>query len=240
MLDQEKNGDLVRSVGFIMDGNRRFGQEEKIGELKGHWAGKDKFLEVIDWVVGLQIPHAVFYAFSSENWQRNEDEVKHLLNIFREILKTFLDKEKKGGEKLGFRIRIIGQVEDFPLDIQEDIKKLEEKGIEKNNKDNIFSTIWIALSYGGRKELVSAIKEMTNKKLEINENNLEKSLWSYGLPDLDLLIRTGGEKRLSNFLPWQLAYAELFFVESYWPAFTKAEFIGILEEYGRRTRRFGK
>lgn len=230
----EKN---IQSIGFIMDGNRRFGKRKKTSELEGHLAGKDKFLEVIDWVVDLKIPHAVFYAFSSENWQRKEEEVKYLLNIFREMLRTFLKEKKKEGEKRGFIIRVIGQVEDFPLDLQEDIKKLEKKEVEKNS---VFSTIWIALSYGGRKELVAAIKKMTSEKLEINEKNLEESLWSYGLPDLDLLIRTGGEKRLSNFLPWQLAYAELFFVDSYWPAFTKEEFVGILEEYEKRTRRFGK
>jgi len=240
MKDKERFENNIRSVGFIMDGNRRFGKEGKVGELAGHLAGKEKFLEVVEWVVDLKIPHAVFYAFSTENWLREKLEIKHLMVIFRDLLIGILEKEKPR-----FRIKVIGQLEDFPADIQELVKRLEvlnkenEKKI-KENKALPLTTIWVALSYGGRKEILSALKKMKEEKLEVNEENLRRSLWSADLPDLDLLIRTGGEKRLSNFLPWQMAYAELFFSDSHWPAFTKTEFLGILEEYGRRVRRFGK
>ncbi len=240
MKNKKEFENNIQCVGFIMDGNRRFGKERGAGEMSGHLAGKEKFLEVMEWVIGLKIPHAVFYAFSTENWLRKKVEIKHLMVIFRELLIGILEKEKPQ-----FKIKIIGQLDDFPNDIQELVKKLEvlNKENEKKigeNKVLPLTTIWVALSYGGRKELLSAMDKMKAEKLEISEENLKRSLWSADLPDLDLLIRTGGEKRLSNFLPWQIAYTELFFSDSHWPAFTKIEFLGILEEYGRRVRRFGK
>lgn len=220
----------INCVGFIMDGNRRFAFENNQTELWGHTLGKEKFLEVIEWIKEENIPHAVFYAFSTENWKRDKIEIEHLMFLFRELLTQI----KKEGQTRKFNIKIVGRREDLPVDIQEQIIDLENTTQESN------ITIWIALSYGGRAEILSAIKGLVNFAEEITEENFTKFLWTAGMPDPDIIIRTSGENRLSNFLPWQSVYSELFFIKTHWPAFTKAEFTVILEEYANRERRIGR
>ena len=220
----------INCVGFIMDGNRRFAFENNQTELWGHTLGKEKFLEVIEWIKEENIPHAVFYAFSTENWKRDKIEIEHLMFLFRELLTQI----KKEGQTRKFNVRIIGRREDLPVDIQEQIIDLENTTQESN------ITIWIALSYGGRAEILSAIKRLVDVAEEITEENFTKFLWTAGMPDPDIIIRTSGENRLSNFLPWQSVYSELFFIKTHWPAFTKAEFMVILEEYANRERRIGR
>ncbi|KXJ98751.1 MAG: Ditrans,polycis-undecaprenyl-diphosphate synthase ((2E,6E)-farnesyl-diphosphate specific) [Parcubacteria bacterium OLB19] len=221
----------VQCVGFIMDGNRRFAIDNGQTELQGHTAGKEKFLEVIEWIKIEKIPHAVFYAFSTENWRRNKEEVEHLMFLFRELLIQI----KREGQARKFNVRIIGRREDLPTDIQ-----LQIEDLESGDADNSFPTIWIALSYGGRAEIISAVNKVISLGKEIDEEEFNKYLWTAGMPDPDIIIRTSGEKRLSNFLPWQSIYSELFFTDTYWPAFTKDEFMSILEEYESRERRIGR
>ncbi len=230
MNETNLNPSTIKCVGFIMDGNRRFAKEHGQTELQGHTAGKEKFIEVVEWIKELKIPHAVFYAFSTENWNREKAEVEHLMFLFRELLKQLKDeaKEKK------INVKIIGRRQDLPEDIQTQIRDLEEK-----NLDNT-TTIWVAFSYGGRAEIISAVNQAVAKGQEINEADFAKLLWTEGMPDPDIVIRTSGERRLSNFLPWQTVYSELFFINSYWPAFTKTEFTSILKEYATRERRIGR
>ncbi len=220
----------VSCVGFIMDGNRRFARSQGQGDLAGHLAGRDKFMEVIDWIVEMKIPHAVFYAFSTENWKREKEEVEHLMNIFRELLKQLKTETKKRKANL----RVVGRREDLPSDIQAELVALEEEKIVGA------ATIWIALSYGGRAEIVEAVNKAITLGNKLDEAGFAKLLWTDGMPDPDLIIRTSGERRLSNFLPWQSVYSELFFTNTHWPAFTKAEFTSILEEYANRERRIGR
>ena len=231
MSNKENTAPLVQCVGFIMDGNRRFAKDNGQSELEGHTAGKEKFLEVVDWIKELKIPHAVFYAFSTENWQRDKTEVEHLMLLFRELLiqlkKESIDKQ--------VNVRIVGRREDLPMDIQASIQELEAKKVEK-----FMTTIWVALSYGGRAELIAAINQAIKAGKEVTEKELSDLLWTRGMSDPDIIIRTSGEKRLSNFLPWQSVYSELFFTSTYWPAFTKEEFMSILEEYVNRERRIGR
>jgi undecaprenyl diphosphate synthase len=222
---------LPSCVGFIMDGNRRFAKEIGQTELEGHQAGKEKFLEVAEWVAEKKIPHAVFYAFSTENWKREKIEVQHLMFLFRELLEQF----KKEVDERRINVRIIGKREDLPEDIQVSIKSLEESG-----QDKYATTIWVAISYGGRAEIMSAVNEAITRGESVDEEQFSKLLWTDGMPDPDIIIRTSGEKRLSNFLPWQTVYSELFFLDNYWPSFTKDEFTRILDEYGTRERRVGR
>lgn len=212
-------------VGFIMDGNRRWATEQGLVTLEGHVAGKDKFFEMVKAVSALGIPHAVFYAFSTENWQRSEVEVVYLIDLFSEALKVI--------ESVG--VKIIGRRSDFNLDLQKSMAELEEKTCQYTK-----TTIWIALSYGGRAEIISAVNQAVTLGSTVTEETFNQLLYTAQMPDPDLIIRTGGEVRLSNFLPWQSVYSELFFTDTYWPAFTKDEFQRILAQYGDRQRRRGK
>ncbi len=221
---------LPGCVGFIMDGNRRFAKEQGLSAVEGHLAGKEKFLEVTDWLVEMKIPHGVFYAFSTENWRREKEEVQYLMNLFRGLLGQIKD----GSDQREVNVRIIGRRDDLPEDIQNSIKELEAK------KSQYETTIWVALSYGGRAEILAAVNRATALGEEVDEDKFSKLLSTADMPDPDLIVRTSGEKRLSNFLPWQSVYSELFFIDTYWPAFTKPEFERILNEYGNRERRIGR
>lgn len=220
----------LQCVGFIMDGNRRFAKERGQSAVEGHVAGKEKFLEVVDWLAEAEIPHAVFYAFSTENWKRSEEEVGYLMDMFRELLRQIKDETKE--RKVN--VKIIGRKHDLPEDIQQLISELEK--ISANNK----TTIWLAISYGGRAEILTAVNEAVEKGEKVDEASFSKLLWTENMPDPDIIIRTSGERRLSNFLPWQSVYSEFFFIPTYWPAFTKTEFNSILNEYGNRERRIGR
>lgn len=231
-MSENKNF-IPRCVGFIMDGNRRWAKALGKSTLEGHLAGKEKLFDVVEWVVEAKIPHAVFYAFSTENWKRNKDEVEALLGLFSETIKSL----QAENEKRKVTVRIIGRRQDFSPDLQQAINELEE--MEKNNPFDT-TTIWIALSYGGRAEIIEAVNKAVQLGEEVNEENFSNLLWTAGMVDPDIIVRTGGEKRLSNFLPWQTVYSEFFFIETFWPAFTKSEFTSILNEYAARERRIGK
>ncbi|HMO77875.1 MAG TPA: polyprenyl diphosphate synthase [Candidatus Paceibacterota bacterium] len=223
---------LPKCVGFIMDGNRRFAKEQGQSSSEGHLAGKEKLFEVIKWIEEQNIPHAVFYTFSTENWKRDKTEVEHLMNLFTEAVTSF----SKQASKENITFKIIGRRTDFSSELLEAVNHLEAISQKANPK----LTVWIALSYGGRAEIVAAVNEAVKRGQEVDEKSFAELLWSAGMPDPDLIIRTGGDYRLSNFLPWQSVYSELFFTSAYWPAFTKAEFEGIVSTYLKKDRRIGK
>jgi undecaprenyl diphosphate synthase len=215
-----------RCVGFVMDGNRRFAREQNQPVFFGHVAGKEKFIEVANWVVEAGIPHGVFYVFSTENWKRSSEEVEQLLSLM------LLDLQGRVKAK----IKVIGQINDLPKAVQENITKHELASLEKGYE----TTIWLAISYGGRAEILEAVNQAVAKGVPVTEEEFSKLMWSGEMPDPDLIIRTGGERRLSNFLPWQSIYSELFFTDTYWPAFSREEFSHILADYSKRERRMGQ
>ncbi len=215
-----------KCIGFIMDGNRRFARSKNQPISQGFIAGKDKFIEVCSWVVEEKIPHAIFYAFSTENWKRSQEEVQQLLNVMLLDLRSTVKA----------RIRVVGQIKDFPEAVQENIARHETESLQ-NSAD---TTVWIALSYGGRAEILQAVNKAIVHGEPVNEEQFTKYLWTDGMPDPDLIIRPGGERRLSGFLTWQSVYSELFFVTSLWPEFSKEEFLNIMDEYSERERRMGR
>ncbi len=213
-----------------MDGNRRFAKEQGLPALEGHQKGLDVFLDIVRYVRDEKIPHAVFYAFSTENWKRTEAEVSYLMMLFSGLL-TKMSEELV---EQGVRVRIVGRRQDFSSVLQIQMSELEEKSLQYTG-----TTIWIALSYGGRAEIVEAVNQAIKNGSEVNEASFETLLWTGEMPDPDIIVRTSGEQRLSNFLSWKSAYSEFYFVEKHWPALTKADFKDILLQYEKRQRRHG-
>ena len=222
---------VPKCVGFIMDGNRRWATQLLCNTLDGHQAGKEVFYNSISWIQESGIAHAVYYAFSTENWLRNQKEVSYLMELFSSFIQ-FLLKEMPVKET---RVRFIGNRSNLNGELQLLMTELEE-----STQNYTATTIWVALSYGGREELLQACNQAITQGVPVTESLLGQYLYTNGMPDPDLIIRTGGEKRLSNFLPWQSVYSELFFTDTYWPAFTKEEFTRIVGQYGDRQRRRGK
>lgn len=220
----------ITCVGIIMDGNRRWAKTRGLPKLEGHRAGSEKLKETVRLVRAHAIAHLVVYAFSTENWNRESSEVSYLMDLFRELI----EKEMRELGEEGIRIRFVGQRERFSKELQQLMSEREEE-----TKQNTAVTVWICLSYGGRAEIVAAANKAAQEGL-VTEETLAKNLWTAGMPDPDLIIRTGGEKRLSNFLPWQTVYSELFFTESFWPDFREEEFDAIITEFAARERRHGK
>lgn len=222
-------------VGIIMDGNRRWARERNLPTLAGHKKGYQKLKEVAGWCKKIGIRNLIVYAFSTENWGRKEEEVDYLMDLFRE----FIFKESEWLKKEDLRIKFVGQTERFDADIRAGIENIER---ETKKGTNI---LYVAISYGGRAEILQAVKKIAREVLpekikSMQENDFAEYLWTQNMPDPDIIIRLGGEKRLSNFLSWQSVYSELFFPETYWPAFTEKEFLDIIKEYGNRKRRKGK
>lgn len=217
-------------LGFIMDGNRRFAREQNLPPFEGHKKGHEVFLDVVRFVRDTRIPHAVFYAFSTENWNRSETEVEYLMNLFSELLKQMSERLTEEG----VRVRIVGQREDFSRELQNLMDELEEK-----SKIYKSTTIWVALSYGGRAEIVAAANRAIKEGRIVDEKIFESLLWTAEMPDPDMIVRTSGEQRLSNFLSWKSAYSEFYFIEKHWPALTKSDLEDILLAYATRERRKG-
>jgi len=219
------------TLGIIMDGNRRWAKAQGLPSLKGHEAGFEKVKAVIEWGIEAKVANIIFYAFSTENWKRTEEEVLYLMTL---IERGF--RERMGDiVKLGVRVRVIGERERFSKNLQQIIFDVEEQSAVQKN-----ITATFALSYGGRRDIVQGVNTLiAGGAKEVTEGSLRGALWGSDIPDPDLIIRPGGEQRLSNFLLWQGAYAELFFTDTLWPDFTKEEFSRILDEYHARERRRG-
>ncbi len=219
-------------IGIIMDGNRRWAKARGLPVFMGHSEGYKKFKEFIRWARNHGVKYVVAYAFSTENWKRSESEVNQITELLRMVLDTEVESLKKDGIKLKF----IGDVEKFPPDV---VKKVYEAEKETAHGANI--EVIVALSYGGRDEIVSAIKKLTKDDIStLTEKSFSEHLSTHEIPDPDIIIRTGGEMRLSNFLLWQSAYSELFFTKTLWSDFTEKEFTAMIEEFSSRERRNGK
>lgn len=220
-----------RHLGIILDGNRRWAKEHSLPTLEGHHKGFENVKLIIQAAQDRGIKTLTLFCFSTENWHRSKEEVDYLMDIFRKSLSDYFGKFNEKNVK----INILGQKEKFARDIKDQIEK-----IESETKNNTGMTLNLALSYGGRAELVDAIKKIVKKGIDpdkITEDTVKDNLWT---SDVDLIIRTGGEQRLSGFLLWQAAYSEFLFVKKYWPDFGENDLDAALAEYASRQRRFGK
>ena len=217
-------------IGFIMDGNRRWAKENGVRVLDGHKKGFETFKNIIDAAKEFGVQNLIFYAFSTENWNRTEVEVASLLSIFSE---GFGDLDVVHKNKV--QIRFIGDLSRFSKDLQGKMKKLEA---ETKTYDN--GVVLVCVSYGGRAEIVQAANKAVEKGEKVSEESFKELLWTASFPDPDIIVRTGEEMRLSNFLPWQSVYSELYFTDTYWPDFGKDDLEHVIEEYGNRERRNGK
>ena len=222
----------INHVAIIMDGNGRWGLKKNRSRNYGHLHGIKTVETVIKSSLIKKIPHLTLYTFSTENWQRPDSEINFLFDLIRKSLKRKIQKIIKQGIK----VNIIGQRKGLPKDIV-DIVKLIEKKTVKNKK----ITLNLALNYGSKEEIINACKRLALKKSKkINASNFEKELYTKNIPDPEILIRTGGTKRLSNFLLWQLAYTEIFFVDKLWPDFNENDFNRIIIKFNKIKRNFGK
>lgn len=228
---------VPQHVAIILDGNGRWAKSKGMPRNYGHAQGSKNVERICEEAWRLGIKYLTVYAFSTENWNRPQDEVDALMNLLRRYMKTCLATAAKNDMK----VRVIGDITRLDEDIRSRILELEEA--TKNNGGLNFQ---IAINYGSRDELMRGIRRLAqdcvdNKQdpAEITEAVIERYLDTHGIPDPDLLIRTSGEQRLSNFLLWQLAYTEFYFTDVHWPAFTKEELIKAIEQYNKRDRRFG-
>ena len=221
----------LNHIGIILDGNRRYARRLSWNPWKGHEKGSENVQNLLGWIQKTKVKELTLYCFSIDNFNREEKEVEFLMKIFKTYLKK-LKKEKQVHEKK-VRIRIIGKRELFDSELQELMRDLEEMTKDYNNYK-----LNLALGYGGRQEIVEAVKKLVDSGEEITEENLQKNLWLSDEPEL--IIRTSGEKRLSNFLTWQSTYSEWIFLDKTWPEFTEQDLNDCIEEFYNRKRRFGK
>lgn len=224
-------------VAIIMDGNGRWAQKRGLPRIVGHRAGVATISRVVEEALRLGVKVLTFYAFSIENWSRPKKEIDGLMKL----LEIYLVKKRAEFLKYGIRLNVIGRVSDLPDGVQRGIEKL--KNATKDNSKLIFN---LALSYGARTEIIDAVKRIVKDisfgKLnadELDDRIFSSYLFTANLPDPDLLIRTSGEMRMSNFLLWQISYTELYFTDKLWPDFTKNDFLAAIEAYQKRERRFG-
>ena len=220
-----------------MDGNRRWAKQRGLLTKDGHKAGADALENISKFCNKIGIKYLTVYAFSTENWKRSKEEVSALLAILRIYVNSFL-REK---DKQNIKVRLIGDINDLPKSIQKSITKAVE-----TTKNNTGLTLNIAFNYGGRPEIIRAMKNIAQEVKEgkidiedINEELISNHLYTAGQPDPDLLIRTSRELRTSNFLPWQIVYTEFYFPDKHWPAFGEEDMLDAIREYQKRNRRFG-
>ena len=221
----------LNHVAIIMDGNGRWGLKKKNSRNYGHLKGLNTVELIIKTSVKKKIPFLTLFTFSTENWKRPEKEINFLFDLIRNSLKKNINRIIKQGIK----INIIGKKNKLPKDIIKMIKLIENR----TSKNNII-TVNLALNYGSKEEIINACKKFVNKNKILNIANFEKKLYTNGIPDPDILIRTGGTKRLSNFLLWQLAYSEIFFIEKLWPDFNDIDFKKIIKKFYNIKRNFGQ
>ena len=247
LFKPKKNGDdlelkidkdnLPEHIAIIMDGNGRWAKKRNLPRTMGHKAGVETIRRVIKEADRIGIKYITLYAFSTENWRRPQEEVTALMKLLVQYLKS----EVKELHKNEVVLRVLGEIDKLPKECEREIKDAIE--LTKNNKGLILN---IAFNYGGRDEIVRAVRKIADKvkageieTSDIDEAMISDNLDTAGIPDPDLLIRTSGEQRLSNYLPWQLAYTEFYFTDVYWPDFNREELIKACEKYNKRERRYG-
>ena len=225
----------LHHIAIIMDGNGRWAQKKGEERIVGHFYGRKKFEEMCSVVFELGIKHFTVYTFSTENWKRPKIEVDAIMDLFAKYLESCLEL----ADKFTYKVDVIGNKNQ----LSEKLINLINK-VENETKSNDGLNIHLAVNYGGRDEIVRAVDKIISlnqigELIVSSEDLIKRNLDCANIPDPDILIRTGGEQRLSNFMLWELAYSELFFVNTYWPDFTKEELIDIINQYKNRERRFG-
>lgn len=241
LLHQVKQGPVPGHVAIIMDGNRRFAKELGLGnELDGHAKGRDKLEEVLEWCLEVGVRVLTVYAFSTENLRRPSKEVQHLMLLFAENFRKVGDDRRVHEHKI--KVKVLGDRSLLPPEVNDAIDYAEARTREYDHY-----RFNLAVAYGGREEILKAIRDVVQDARDgkvdaedIDEKFFSRRLYTADLPDPDLVLRTSGEERISNFLLWQLAYSELYFVEVYWPGFRKIDFLRALRSYQMRQRRFGE
>ena len=233
-MEQEN---LPKHIAIIMDGNRRWARNKGLPVALGHKEGAKTLEKIVRYAKNIGIKYITVYAFSTENWKRSEEEVSTLMNL----MMNYLESYSKRADSENIKVQILGNRQG----LSDKMNDLIEKCMERT-KDNTGITFNIALNYGGRDEILGAVKNIAEKlqnnemKIEdITEQTISDNLYTKGQPDPDLLIRTSGEIRLSNFLPWQLVYSEFVFVDKNWPDFSEKDLNEAIEEYQKRNRKFG-
>ena len=236
-MEEINKQNLPEHIAIIMDGNRRWAKQRGLTTKDGHKAGSKNLETIATFCNEIGIKYLTVYAFSTENWKRSQEEVSALMFI----LKANLDSMLRKMDLKNIKIRVIGEKENIPKDIEKKINKLVEK--TKNNTGLVLN---IAFNYGGRAELVHAVKNIAqnvkNGKIDIKDSDekmISDNIYTASQPDPDLMIRTSNELRTSNFLPWQLTYSEFYFPEKHWPEFGKEDLIEAIKVYQKRNRRFG-
>lgn len=218
-------------VAFIMDGNGRWAKERGLSRAAGHSAGVKALKRMVENVFSLGIPYITVYAFSTENWKRSETEIASLIKLFRLCFSGYFDRLTKNGIK----VNILGDLSAFPEDLRQTIFRLTSAVNE-----NVRGTLNIAMNYGSRSEIIRAVNTAVERGEKVTEQSFSELLYTAGMPDPDLVIRTSGEMRLSNFLLYQSAYSEFYFCKKYWPDFEKSDLYDALHAYEERNRRYGK
>lgn len=228
----------LQHIAFIMDGNRRWAKKRGLPAVVGHKKGAEVLIDTAKAVKSFGVKFMTVYAFSTENWQRDKEEVDGLMNLLR----NYLDNSFKELEENNVKIVFIGERDMLAADIVAKMAKIEDK-----TRQNDGMTLCVALSYGGRQEIVAASKKIAKlvqsgslKPENIDVSTFSSMLYTAEIPEPDLLIRTSGEQRISNYLLWQLAYSEMYFSQTLWPDFSKSELKDIIEIYNKRERRYGK
>lgn len=234
LVEQVDFSHLPRHVAVIMDGNGRWAQKRNLPRIEGHRAGSKSVHETVEIAARVGVKYLTLYAFSRENWKRPQREVKTLWKL----LEDYLRREDKVLIKNRLRLKVIGQKDDLPESTLQQLARVEEL-----TKDNDRLTVILALNYGGRTEIVDAVKKMSSSNdfdpSTLDEDKFSRFLYTADIPDPDLLIRTSGELRISNFLLWQIAYAEIWITPAFWPDFRKKHFLEAIVDYQKRERRFG-
>lgn len=232
--DTENAANLPGHIAIIMDGNGRWANQRSLPRLKGHRAGAQNVRSVVNCLNQYQIKYVTLFTFSTENWNRPQDEVNGLFRLFENTVKRYIDELDENN----IRLRHLGRIGQLPPSLQSALQNAVAQ-----TANNTGMTLSFAINYGGRAEITDAVRRIAADKIppqEIDEKLIGNYLYTAGLPDVDLLIRTSGEYRVSNFLTWQTTYSEFYFTDVYWPDFDKLEVEKALAAYSRRKRRFGK
>ena len=224
------NKDMPKHIAMIMDGNGRWAKERGLNRTSGHEEGAKTVRRMTQYCSDIGIKYLTLYAFSTENWERPKLEVEFLMKL----LERYLKKELEVYLKNNIKFKAIGDLNRFSKSLQKTISDTEIKTANCTGLTQV-----LALNYGSKNEIIRAIKKLNEQNLEVNESNLESCLDTAGMGDVDILIRTSGEIRLSNYLLWQNAYAEMFFTQTYWPDFSESELDDIISDFIKRERRFG-
>jgi tritrans,polycis-undecaprenyl-diphosphate synthase [geranylgeranyl-diphosphate specific] len=240
LLRRVEGDEVPEHIAIIMDGNRRFARQSGMTPVEGHEAGRDTLEDVVDWCLEIGVEVLTVYAFSTENFDRQPEEVEALMDLFEANFYDMAEDERV--HEHGIRVQAIGRTRDLPERVREAIDYAEEKTADYDSYHYN-----IAVAYGGRQEILSAIRSIAEDVQdgeldpeEITEKHVDRNLYTSPHPDPDLILRTSGEERISNFLLWQLAYSELYFADVNWPDLRKVDFLRAIRDYQRRQRRYGR